>query len=350
MSDSEKPGDLKDAKQSDEADQLDSKLSSHVPLLLAILVGVSLWVYLYTDYFPVFGSVIGLSGVLVVVPAMRGLMSDERQQAYRAYFDRLLFQSRVTAKLYVVCLIAIAVIGFGVFKPLRFTNVGSAQAISLQYRFAEDDGPKGPWTSLRLLPGQTASSALKRPFFGGPDSLEIKANGLPQFRSSLPVFNWPAITLPGDAWQEPVVLLRADAALMSMLRRRRPLLSVEHSSFDGSGNGTCREPSPWFGEPVWIGGGGGSLSVPGSIRESWQQERALSSLRNAEQAMTLLAAGVARRPDCADPATVPVRLLPNDRLKVTITTGNGDIVAQLEIAVGEDEQFPREVTVRADGS
>lgn len=321
-------------------------LTGHVPLLLSILIGLSLWIYLYTEFFPVFGSIIGLSGVLVVVPAMRGLMAKKRQEAYAAYFDQLLFQSRRTARVYVACLLAIVIVGFGVYQPVRFTNTSLDQPISTSYRTVSGNGETGAWEALYLQPRQTKPMPLMRAAFGGPAALDVKASGLPDFRRDMAGLGWPTISLPADTWWEPVLILRPDADLMSQLRARLPRLRLEVRRAGESTAILCQEEQPWIGSPIWIGGGEGSLAVPSKLRTAWQNEHTLATLQNPDRGLAILTTGVTRRLDCADEAGRPMRLLPSDELHFRIEAGSGDAVSEGTLVIDGNESYPLEVVAR----
>jgi len=321
-------------------------LSSHVPLLLAILISLSVWIYLYTEYFPVFGSIIGLSGVLVVVPAMRGLMSKKRQEAYAAYFDQLLFQSHLTAKVYVVCLLVIAFGGFLVLKPARFSNASTEQPLNLSYRSVTFDGNTGPWYSLYLQPRQTKPIRLLRPIFGGTVALDVRVPGLPLFRHATTAFGWPRINLPSDAWREPVLIVRPDVELMARLRVRLPRLAMELRRAGEGALISCQEEKPWLGSPIWIGGGTDLLTIPAGMKSAWQNEHALAALQSPDQGLALLTSGIARRLGCSNASGQSIQLLPNDELQFTIEAGNGDVLSESNIRIKGDELFPLEVVAR----
>ncbi|MCY6381718.1 hypothetical protein [Hoeflea prorocentri] len=323
----------------------ENTLSSHVPLLLAILIGLSLWIYLYTEFFPVFGSIVGLGGVLVVVPAMKGLMAKERQEAYASYFDQMLFQSHLTAKIYVACLLVIVFVGFVMLQPARFYNASLDRPIEVSYRSVSSNGEGGEWASVYLQPRQTKPMPLLRPVFGGPAALDVKASGLPRFRRQVSGLSWPTITLPSAAWREPVIILRPDADLMAQLNVRLPRLTLELRRA-GEDALVCEESEPWFGSPIWIGGGEDTLAVPSRLATLWRNEHALASLRGTERGLSLLTSGISRRLACADIAERPVRLLPSDELHFRIVAGNGDAVSEGTITINGDEPFPMEVVAQ----
>lgn len=321
-------------------------LTGHVPLLLSILIGASVWIYLFTDYFPGFGSIIGISGVLAVVPAMRGLMTRQRQKAYTDYLDTALFQSSRSAKVYIVSLLAIAIVGFGVFKPVRFYNGAVDPLISVSYRSVFDNGVAGPWQSMRLQPGQTKREPIRRSLFGGPVRLEVRASGLPRFNRDIRGFGWPKITLPADGWLEPVLILRPDAELMSVLRNRLPRLTFSLRRANDSTSSICQEDKTWFGAPVIIGGGEGIITIPKKLKRAWQNEHAFATLQNSQRGLTLLNSGVTRRLDCNDNANRPTELLSTDEIMFKVTTGNGDLVSKGSVKIDAIGPFPMEVVAR----
>ena len=210
-----------------EADQEEGrKITSHFPLLLAVLIAASIWIYVFTSWFPIFGSILGLGGVLMVVPALQGLMGEERRRAYAAWIDDLLFQKQVSAQVYIVLLLAGLFFGFVVFQPFTLTNQLLDKTLPVQVGFSANASALPPTKRALIAPGKSFSLPIAQPLFGGAKFVWVSSPGYPQIRKKVNGFGWPSMSLPQDLWQQPVLLMRPSPALLPKLEETLPKFSI----------------------------------------------------------------------------------------------------------------------------
>lgn len=319
-------------------------ISSHVPLLLAIMVSASVWIALYTDFFPVFGSILGLGGVLVVVPALHGLMKKSRQEAYARYFDDILFQSSWSARIYVAILAFIIVIGFGAYQPVRIHHPVTFPIITGNHKIGPNDVP------FSLVADSTTSFPILQPFLGGPRKIQVSVSSLPTFTVQVEPFQWPRIVPVQQAWVEPVVILRPSAEGAAMLTQRQPRLLLTFRREGKKDLIACKINARWLGRPIWLGGGTGVIAPPDSLRQSWLAEDAVARRRagNEGEGLGLVTAGYYQRPSCQDGVMVPDHLKAGDQIGYRLVNQAEELIVEGTYHVPNLEIYPAELIIGAD--
>ena len=78
-----------------------------------IILGVALsfWMLRYTDWFPVFGGILGLSGAFAWIAFLSNLITEGRKKAAQQYLDQRILQNKGTL-LALVGLILVFIFGF----------------------------------------------------------------------------------------------------------------------------------------------------------------------------------------------------------------------------------------------
>ncbi|MEM8645510.1 MAG: hypothetical protein AAGF86_04120 [Pseudomonadota bacterium] len=256
-------------------------MTSHMPLLLAILIGASIWIYTFTSWFPIFGSILGFGGVLAVVPVMQGLMSEERRGAYARRVDELLFQNPSSARFYVFLLCVGVFAGFICVQPLQLTNFKQSGSLDVRVGFSQQASDKPPTRRIRINAGATHSTPLLQPFFGGASYVWVSSPGLPQIRKKVSGFGWPSMTLPDDLWQQPILLLRPSPRLLEELYEREPTFKVflKRKTGDKEKTHPCVIQKKYVGEPLWIGGGRQTFTIDQARIDQWVREFKLARIR-----------------------------------------------------------------------
>ena len=328
-----------------------SGITSHMPLLLAILIGASIWIYTYTSWFPIFGSILGFGGVLVVVPAMQGLMAPARRQAYAQFVDQLLFQNPRSALAYIVVLCAGLIAGFVCVQPLRLTNHLLNSSLDIRVGFSQHATDKPPTRHIRINAGDTHSTPLLQPFLNGASYVWVSSPGLPQIRKKVAGFGWPKMDLPEDLWRQPIILLRPSASLLVNLDRTLPKLEVQLTRNGGaeSATQTCIVQEKYVGEPVWIGGGKDTFKISDSRLRAWAREFRLAKLRgelegdesslSADQILT-----TTLRPRCEDTASAFDHLQIGDSISWRLTSRNANrLISKGQMKIEPNARFPLEV-------
>lgn len=315
-----------------------------MPLLLAILIGASIWIYTYTSWFPIFGSLLGFGGVLIVVPALQGLMSEDRRKAYSAWVDQLLFQNRTSARLYIISLIIGFAIGFLLIQPLRLANGRIDGSIEAHLSYSQTAGD--PPERIIIGSGKTHALPLRQPFAGGPAKAWISAPGLPTLEKELTGFGWPKVELPDDLWRQPIVLLRAGPGLLIRLTRVLPRFDIVVSRKNKGKleKFRCTVQQKYVGEPLWIGGGLGEISLSEARYSRWLREFELANLRGEVSGNAQLILRTPIRPQCEESRQVMATLRMGDVVSWTLASRtSGEVLSQGEATLTQAARFPLEI-------
>jgi len=279
-------------------------MTAHVPLLLLILFLSGVWVHLFTDFFPAFGSVLGLTGVLAVVPALSGLMAENRRKLYAEALDRVLFQTPLSARLYVAILLLVMPIAYGGFTPVKISYDGAGPPLRLTVSVLAPDGAVDELSKVTLKSFESTRLPVLRRFQGG-EQLRIVAAGLPRLQVPFETFDWPEISVPGDFWSTPLALLRPRIDSVSSLLARKPTLSITVTPPAAAGSTTpldCNPIERYVGQPIWLGGGSGRIAVPEATLSLWLLEANLiaATARDATKSEAVGAILAAPESPCAN--------------------------------------------------
>lgn len=189
---------------------------------------------------------------------------------------------------------------------------------------------------IRIDPGGTFATVLKQPLLGGTNRFELATQGLPAIQQKIRNFGWPAVSVPTDLWQQPVLLLRAEPALMSALRSFMPRLEVDVTGADGM-VASCVIHERYLGEPVWLGGGKGKLAVSDTTIQRWLLEFCMALARDSEIKANEMIMTSTIRPGCI------TRLAVKDRVSWKIVSrGSNRLISEGEAVVAPTDTYPRD--------
>ena len=134
-------------------------------LLLLSLLGVaaSVWVWFYTEWFPVIGSLLGLGGVFTWLAFLSGLLKDERKEQLQELLDRRVFAARglVTALLAVVVALGLGASLFGAVV-VRSTADSRDRTVAVVPAGAGPEDPDRPPRRRHLPPQGERTPGLIR--------------------------------------------------------------------------------------------------------------------------------------------------------------------------------------------
>lgn len=307
--------------------------SLNAVLLLAVIMLAAVWTWLYSDWFSVFSSTIGLTAALGVVPALRGYMSAERNKQWGKWIDDLLFQSRLAQRVYPVLLVLITVVGFGLYQPvtLRVADTADPGAITLALHRGDDTRPMV--TRVEVVPGKTHRQPVRRPLIGGPTRAVLRASDVPPLARDLTGLWWKDIAYPFDFWAAPAVLLYPGPSVLGDLRDRVYHLEIT-ATRDGVSDPVCKVQRDYLGEPVWLGTGGHDLPVDSEVIGAWRERATLYALRNgpADLADRIITTSIA--PDCLQSLAV------GDQLNWVLIGSSGASVHGGNFDISQDETYP----------
>lgn len=315
--------------------------SANAILLLACIAAAAVWTWLYSDWFALFSSTVGLTALLGVVPTLRGLMSSSRSAKYTELIDHVLFRSRTAARFYLVLLLAILVVGFGVFKPVSIRAAQSAAPGLLAVAFTYDDGRASATRRLRAEPGKPHRVPVLRPVFGGPDKVVVSAAAVPVLQRDLTGLYSTEIVYPVDFWSEPVLLLRAHPVILEQLNDRKPAFTISVAPEAGTSE-SCDVQTRYLGEPVWLGTGGRALPVGSSRIDGWRDAAALFAKRTGAKDLDKMVIGSASTAGCAQ------RLRRGDTVSWKLTAGAGasaDEIVSDRYKITGQESYPLDIAM-----
>jgi len=230
-----------------------ARVRANQVLFLALFVMLSIWMYLYTDFFPLFSSIIGLSGALIVVPAIYALLPDSDRLFYITRINRFLFGNRTATATYIFFLLAGALTGFGGARPLELEYAGNGPTRRIELRLDAAETEEPDLGIIYLNPGSIARRPVWAPFWTNR-FVTAAVNGLPERRVPVKYLS-KELVLPDDLWKRPVLLLHPALHVVDAFVRERPTLEIEITP--ANKHSGCKE-MPWrrnnyIGTSFWLG-------------------------------------------------------------------------------------------------
>lgn len=310
-----------------------------VMLLAVILVG-ALWTWLYSDWFSVFSSTIGLTAILGVLPAMRGYMSPERNKQWGAWIDHILFQSTLAARVYPILLALIVIVGFGLYQPVTIHSADTAApgAITLSLHRASTAQPQ--ITRIEVDPGNTHRQPVRRSMIGGPARAVIKAPDAPQLERDLRGLFWPVVRYPFDFWATPAVLLYPAPSVLGDLRDKTHHLEVTLTRGSVTDQ-PCTVQKDYLGQPVWLGTGGHALPVSDATVGGWRDQATLYAYRNDPPDLAARVVTTPLSPPCLH------SLVAGDTIAWRMLGSDGTYLHMGRFTVAANETYPIEAAMEA---
>lgn len=295
--------------------------SKYVGCTLASLVlagvGASAWVLYFTDWFPMFLSLLTLGGAFAWISFVAGMLTEDRKKDLQHRFENgFLARPRAWICILLVTgggLLIVSLAGGTVIvetygdqehRALTFTPSGIAEDPATKPRLAQRKS-LSPHTSHKFY--------VWHPLFFQNFRLDISR--LPSARLDLALFKRRKVIVPDDLHQRPVVLIRPTYALAQAAAGRPLYLCVERNGeplIDGE---------RFRGKAVWLGAGAG-MPIPQEMETQWKGE-----LQQGQNAMIWLPASGKRQ----------ILLDRNDELLVKLVQeGGGAYGKGKKYTVGED--------------
>jgi hypothetical protein len=320
--------------------QVFSLVGSNHLLALLVLLLTAVWLVLFTDYFPLVGNLLGLTGVLAVIPALSGLLPDDYRDRYRKLINKGLFGNRVATLVYVVALVSI----FGLFlgaKPFELEYQESGPTRKIEIMFAD-----GSARTVRLSP----LSARRFPVWGLPwetPVARVRTSGLPNRLVPVRYFE-TELAVPDDLWGEPVVLVLPAIADLPDIASRGMTLELRAEGPDPKSARVIRIEA-YTGWAIWLGTGE-PLETPASLRarlQTMERNVVMAMADESSKDRLKLASTVFR---WSEPMLSGItRLLPSDKVTVTLKSrGSGCVMGESAVQLGQVTRFPVVKEIRYD--
>jgi len=307
-------------------------------LALLVLVLAGAWIALYTNHFPVVGNLLGLSGVLAVIPAFVGLLPEAQRQGYLALVNRGLFGNRAATMVYLAALVGVFALFLGA-RPLEIEYLESGPTRTVSITYSDDDQD-----SIRISP----LSEARLPVWSAPWStprVRVSSPGLPSREVDVSYLD-KELAVPDDLWQEPVVLILPAVENLASIEEKKMSLEI-------SVTGDTGEPITipgYAGGAMWLGTDQ-PLEIPGTLGrqlETMERNVVLAMAgRSAEQRLKLASIVF----NWSRPALSGIaRLSPNDVVFVRLRArGNNCVMGETEIRLDGIAGYPHIEELRYDG-
>jgi hypothetical protein len=234
--------------------------------LLALGVALSFWTLYYTDFFPVVGGLLGLTGVFAWIGFIANILVDDRKKALRNWFDQSVLLSNVPWMFSIVVLLAFGVAVVARTGTLIIDSRADDTARMVSVRPALSGGGTDTGQKLSVAPRSESHELLATGWLQ-PARYRVSASGLPDVYVDIVPTRRVRIAFPDAGFSAPVVLVRPDAALSG-------IVAAANFEFEVSRNG---EPfgqiAEYRGNTVWVGAGR-DVTIPQQSMARWRTETA----------------------------------------------------------------------------
>ncbi len=237
-----------------------------INLVLIVGLGVlgSFWLLHYTDWFPVVGGILGLTGAFAWVAFLSNIIKDKRKASAQDWIDLHILQNLGTIGV-VAGLAAAFVFGFASWHgTLVIDSSGDIEGRNGEVR--EPGKPRDDATGLvdRIHSvGNGEVALLFASGFFGDERYLLKLDGLPAIEIAVAAWERTRVRVPIDFHRAPVLLVRPSAVLSGMSSPGEFVLTVD---VDGKPYGRLDE---YHGESVWIGATE-DVVIPDAVINRWR--------------------------------------------------------------------------------
>lgn len=309
--------------------------------LVAWGVILSAWMLWYTDWFPVVGGLLGLTGAFSWIAFLANLVPDARKSQLQAWFD-----SRVLQRYWPLA----ALSGLSLAFVLLFTSwhgtlvidaLGDGTARTAELRPVGQSEEANP---LRLGSAARSERTVLLPTgFFSSESYRLKLEGLPAIEIEIVPWSRTSVVVPVDFLTAPVVLLRPSATMSGEASTGEFSLLVRT---DDEEYGRITD---YRGESVWIGARE-DVQIPAGLLERWRLDLMSQNLpTDLARRWTVPRSIVGSAPLKRGTEITAIILREPDRL------GDGDAgiqgqVAEKVVGARRGADFPQEVVIDVAGT
>jgi hypothetical protein len=237
---------------------------------VAVVLGVafSMWMIRYTDWFPVVGGLLALTGVFSWVAFLSNIVSDERKEQAQAFFDRYVLQRRRTTVVLVLAASAFLAGFTTTHGTLIVDTLGDVVS-----RTGELQSDAGFDARIAVTAG-VRTTLLLPTSWSGQRRYRLKLRGLPAVIVEVNRWHRTTVIAPTDFWTAPVLLIRPTIAMSGEASQGEFQLVVE---VDGK---EWDSVSPYLGGSVWVGAQD-DVEIPPARIDRWRAEYLLKEYNPA---------------------------------------------------------------------
>lgn len=233
-------------------------------LLVLVVAGVafSFWMLRYTDWFPVVGGLMGLTGGFAWLAFLAKIVPESRKQALQQWLDAKILRSALPGVLLILCA-ATFLLGFTSWHgTLVLDTLGDAVARTVEIRCLDCDGAE-----IERLGSQARDErrVLLPTRFLGPATYRVKLDGLPARDFQIRPWDEQFVLVPADLLSASVALLRPTPVMSGEASQGEFALVVR---VDGQEYGRI---SAYKGGAVWIGAEA-DVEIPARLVDRWRLE------------------------------------------------------------------------------
>jgi hypothetical protein len=300
--------------------------------LIAAGISVSWWILYFTDFFPVFGGLLGLGGLFTWIAFVSNILTDERKAEMQQSFDRFVLQ-----RLGLLIFLGLALFGWWIgFAPCRTTLLVDCLETTgghfMEIREFRTEAPlePEPVKRLTLSPRGTAKVLLATPWFGKKDYL-VKISGFPARKITLSGYQRRQFFIPASMLQRPVVLIRPAAKELGVVDEG---FSLEVRVKGNKGEIFRIDNYP--GKAVWFGADE-DVAVPERLLDQWRQEFKMAKKNTEDIARWLPPISIGPVDGLSGITEVSAHLL-NRRGEIRYTGGT-------DLRIVRERPYPKEVVL-----
>jgi hypothetical protein len=241
-----------------------SRVFANLVFLVVLGVGISAWILIYTDWFPIVGGLLGLGGLFAWIAFVSGLLTKERKEQLQEKFDASFLQSHRTR----LALIAVALL-FALWASRHGTvvvqSLGDEHARTLT--ITRDPPPKRTaFQRLPLhLPPRSVQKVLVATGWTGR-TYRVKLSGLPAIRVKVASLGWLPVASPTKFLAHLALLIRPTERVSANMERMPMRLEITRG-----GKTWCIPKGKYRGETVWVGCEA-DVVVPDRLINRWRLE------------------------------------------------------------------------------
>jgi hypothetical protein len=235
--------------------------------LLILGVALSFWTLYYTESFPVVGGLLGLTGVFAWIGFVANMLTGERKKAMQGWLDQRVLQSNVPWVLSLLVLGGFAGAVAARSGSLVIDSRADDVVRLVSVRRAQSGGGTDGALRLNVAPRSENRSLLWTRWLQ-PTRYRVTAAGLPDVYVDILPARRTRLTLPDAAFSAPVVLVRADVDVYSMLEGAEFRLQVMRNEHP------LGVLAPYDGHSVWIGAGP-DVAIPQHLNSRWRAQEGI---------------------------------------------------------------------------
>lgn len=237
-------------------------VAANIVALVAWGVALSFWMLRYTDWFPVVGGLLGLTGAFTWLAFLAKIVPEARKEAFQVWFD-----NRVLQRAWLIGLLSALSLAFLLlYSSWHGTLILDAlgDSVPRTVELTRLDGAEGASVRSGLAARAERKVLLPTDPFR-PTAYRLKLSGLPAIAVEVAPWGRRTVVVPSEAFTAPVVLLRPSATMSGESSSGEFTLLVQA---DGQEYGRLMD---YRGESVWIGAEA-DVEIPAAAVDRWRLE------------------------------------------------------------------------------